>query len=98
MITTVKTFSLIALIEGISYIVLLGIAMPLKYFFDFPLAVKIVGWAHGVLFIAYVFLLIACWIRYGWAFLRVVWYFVASLLPFLPFIVERSLKKEYQFS
>ena len=93
--SAVRLFSTIALIEGISYVLLLGIAMPLKYFLDMPLAVKVVGWAHGVLFMVYVVLLLICWIRYQWNFGRVVWYFIASLLPFLPFYVERSLKKEY---
>ena len=90
-----KTFSTIAIIEGISYIVLLGIAMPLKYFFSMPMAVKLVGWAHGVLFIAYVLFLVLCWVKYQWRFRRVVFYFLASLLPILPFFVERDLKKEY---
>jgi integral membrane protein len=93
--STVKTFTTIALLEGISYVVLLGIAMPLKYFFEMPMAVKFVGWAHGVLFVAYVTFLLLCWIKYKWSFTRVVFYFIASLLPFLPFWVERNLKKEY---
>ena len=74
---------------------LLAIAMPLKYFFDFPIAVKVVGWAHGILFMLYVALLLICWVKYKWNFWRVVLYFIASLLPFLPFIVERKLKREY---
>jgi integral membrane protein len=92
---TLKTFASVALLEGISYIILLVIAMPLKYFFGFPYAVKVVGWAHGVLFVLYVGLLIACWRNYRWSFRRVVYYFVASLLPVVPFLVERNLKKEY---
>ena len=44
-------------IEGWSYLILLFIAMPLKYIFDMPLAVRIVGSAHGLLFVAYVILL-----------------------------------------
>ena len=95
MTSTVKTFSAVAMMEGISYIVLLGIAMPLKYFLDWPLAVKYVGWAHGILFMAYLALLFACWIKYQWSFKRVVFYFVASLLPFVPFWVEREVRKEY---
>lgn len=90
-----RTFTTVALVEGISYILLLGIAMPLKYMFDMPMGVTVVGWAHGALFVAYVGLLVICWITYKWTFGRVVWYFVASLLPFLPFYVERSLKREY---
>jgi integral membrane protein len=96
--STIKTFSTIALVEGISYIILLGIAMPLKYFMDMPLAVKYVGWAHGILFMAYMVLLFICWIKYQWSLKRVVFYFIASLLPFVPFWVERDLRKEYQVS
>jgi integral membrane protein len=96
--STIKTFATTAMIEGISYIVLLGIAMPLKYFLDLPLAVKYVGWAHGILFIAYMALLFLCWIKYQWSFKRVVFYFFASLLPFLPFWVEKELRKEYPVS
>jgi integral membrane protein len=92
---TVKTFALIALFEGISYVLLLGIAMPLKYFFDFPAAVTVVGWAHGVLFMLYGLWLVLCWKEYAWSFTRVIAYFIASLLPIVPFVVERRLKREY---
>lgn len=94
---TLRAFTTVALIEGISYILLLGIAMPFKYWLDMPMGVTVVGWAHGALFVAYAGLLLACWITFKWSFGRVLWYFVASLLPFLPFYVERSLKKEYAF-
>lgn len=90
-----RSFTTVAFLEGISYILLLFIAMPLKYFFDAPLAVKYIGWAHGALFIAYVVLLLICGIQYKWSFKRTTFYFVASLLPFLPFFVERKLKQEY---
>lgn len=92
---TVKYFARVALLEGISYVLLLGIAMPLKYFFDYPMAVKVVGWAHGVLFMEYAVFLGLCWMRCQWSFGRVAFYFVAALLPVLPFLVERKLKQEY---
>ena len=94
--STIKTFILIATLEAISYLVLLGLAMPAKYFLNMPIGVKVVGWAHGVLFVAYCGCLVLCWIRYRWDFIRVVLFFLASLLPFLPFLVERKLRKEYQ--
>ena len=47
----------VALAEGISFLVLLGVAMPLKYLADMPLAVRIAGWLHGLLFIAVLFML-----------------------------------------
>lgn len=93
-----RTFCTIALIEGISYLVLLGVAMPLKYLLDMPMAVTVTGWAHGILFMAYAVWLLVCWIKYGWTFKRVVGYFFASLLPVLPFLVEKRLRKEYHLS
>lgn len=92
--STLQMFRKTALIEGISYLLLLFIAMPFKYFLNKPAMVQYIGWAHGVLFMAYAFLLLACWIRYKWKFSRVVFFFVASLLPFVPFFVEKQLKKE----
>ena len=50
-----RRFKWISLIEGLSFLILLGIAMPLKYMFDQPLAVTYVGWAHGILFILYIY-------------------------------------------
>ena len=92
--STLGKFRLVALLEGISFLVLLFIAMPLKYGADMPLAVKYTGWAHGVLFVLYVILLIQVWVEYNWKFTKVVLAFVASLLPFGTFVLDRNLKKE----
>ncbi|STD01078.1 DUF3817 domain-containing protein [Chryseobacterium carnipullorum] len=48
-----------ALIEGFSYLILLFIAMPLKYFFNIPEGVKYFGWIHGVLFLIFMVALVA---------------------------------------
>lgn len=90
-----KTYRKVALIEGVSYLLLLFAAMPLKYLFGYPLPVKYVGWAHGILFVAYILLLLICWIKYRWGILRVLAYLLASLIPFAPFLAEKKLKKEY---
>ena len=50
-----KRFKWISLAEGLSFLLLLGIAMPLKYGFDMPLAVKYLGWVHGALFVVYIY-------------------------------------------
>jgi integral membrane protein len=89
-----KRFCMIATLEGISYLLLLGVAMPLKYFWDKPEFVKYTGWAHGVLFVAYAAMLIMCWAKYKWSFGKAALIFLASLLPVAPFIVERKLMKE----
>ena len=87
-------FRLVAILEGISYLVLLFIAMPLKYIWQLPLAVKYTGWAHGVLFVLYMLLLLLVWIELKWKFTRVLWAFVASLIPFGTFILDKQLQKE----
>jgi integral membrane protein len=88
-------FARIAELEAISYILLLGIAMPLKYVLDFPFAVTVVGWAHGVLFMLYMGALMICWQEYPWSLKRVIIYFIAALLPIVPFYIKRNLAKEY---
>ena len=93
--STIGRFRLIALAEGVSYLVLLGIAMPLKYFAGNALAVKYFGWAHGVLFTLFCIFLIQVWIQYRWKFSKVVGAFIASLLPFGTFVLDRKLKREY---
>jgi integral membrane protein len=85
----IRRFRLVAILEGISFIVLLGIAMPLKYFASMPLAVKYVGWAHGLLFISYILLAIPLFTRLKWPSDRVYGVGVASLLPFGTFVMER---------
>lgn len=92
--TAMEKFRLAAITEGFSYLFLLFIAMPVKYLGGSPAPVKYGGWVHGVLFMAYVILLLQVWIRYKWTFNRVVWAFAASLLPFGTFVPDRHLKKQ----
>jgi integral membrane protein len=91
MLTPIRNrFLWIARIEGISFIVLLFIAMPLKYFFDVPKAVTYFGWVHGLLFIAYVALLAIVAFEEKWGLLKSVLAFVVALLPFGPFWFDRK--------
>lgn len=89
----VKNFRLIGMVEGYSYLILLFIAMPLKYMMGFPIAVKIVGMAHGVLFILFCLLLIKAWQAANWSFKENVLFFVASLIPFGTFFTDKKIKK-----
>ncbi|MTI30166.1 DUF3817 domain-containing protein [Xanthovirga aplysinae] len=90
-----NTFRKIALLEGLSYLFLLLIAMPLKYFANMPEVVKYTGWAHGILFVAYCLFLLILMIQYKWSFGKSLWAFFASLLPFGTFVLDKQLKKEY---
>ncbi len=85
-----KYFQFIARLEGISYLLLLCIAMPLKYVWNFPEAVKYVGWAHGMLFMMYAGFLPFFLFKGHWTFSRTALAFVASLLPFGPFIFDKK--------
>jgi integral membrane protein len=93
--TTLGRFRLVGVIEGISYLILLGIAMPLKYLAGRPEAVKYFGWAHGVLFVVFCVLLVKVWVQYKWSFLKTTAAFIASLLPFGTFVLDKRLRKEY---
>ncbi|MFC3886006.1 DUF3817 domain-containing protein [Bacillus songklensis] len=84
----------IGIIEGISYLVLLFIAMPLKYFANLPIFVQIFGMAHGILFVLFVLMLLIVWFRHGWSLIRVLGAFMASLLPFGTFVLDARLRKE----
>jgi len=88
---SVNKFSLINTIEGWSYLVLLFIAMPMKYIFGMPMAVKIAGMAHGVLFIIFLILLVVAWQDSKWAFKENIIFFIASLIPFGTFFTKNKI-------
>ena len=89
---TFSRFRLISFIEGISYLILVFIAMPLKYILGYALAVKIVGMAHGVLFMLFVVALMMAENRYKWKFLSFQ-LFVYSLIPFGFILIEKIIMK-----
>ena len=84
----------IGILEGVSFLVLLGIAMPLKYLADMPTAVKIVGWIHGMLFVALCWALAEAKHEGRWPASKAVKVLIAAFLPFGPFVIDRSLKAE----
>lgn len=81
-----------ALIEGVSFLLLLGIAMPLKYLAGQPAAVKIVGWAHGILFVLFCLALAEVFFRERWTVWKAGAVFASALVPFGPFVVDRRFK------
>lgn len=83
-------FRAIAFAEGVSFLVLLGIAMPLKYLVGQPLAVKGVGWAHGALFVAYAVIAALVFLREKWPLSRAPGVAVAALVPFGTFVLDRK--------
>jgi integral membrane protein len=85
-----KLFLMIAKLEGISLILLLGIAMPLKYYYDQPNFVKQIGMAHGVLFTVYILLSIYLYFVQSWPVKKLIFVCAASVLPFGTFYIEHQ--------
>lgn len=73
-------------------LLLVGIAMPLKYMWDRPEAVRVIGMAHGLLWLAFVILLLRTMIVAKWPLGRGALIFVASLVPFGPWLADRKMK------
>lgn len=84
----------VGIAEGVSYLLLLGIAMPLKYLAGYPLAVEVVGWVHGLLFMLYVAAVAEVMINRNWSLTETAVALVASVVPFGPFLLDRRLKRE----
>jgi integral membrane protein len=81
-----------AFLEGLSLILLLFIAMPLKYGFGLPAMVKVVGMAHGVLFIGFVLLTLMVSIEQRWSFLSTTWkVLLSSMVPFGTFYIDKKI-------
>ena len=79
------------ILEGLSYIILLAIAMPLKYLAGKPEMVSVVGMAHGVLFVLYIAFTMLAKVQYAWTWKRVFMLWLASVIPFGTFYVDYKL-------
>lgn len=85
---------IVGFLEGLSYLLLVFIAMPLKYYGDMPEATQEIGMAHGVLFILYVISIIPVTLEFKWSLKITALVFLASLVPFGTFIAEYKLFKQ----
>lgn len=92
MMTSVRTLRLLCVVEGISLLLLLGVAMPLKHLAGLPLAVRYVGMTHGLLWIGVCVVLAAVAWRHRWTCARSAGVFVSSLLPFGFVLIDRRMR------
>jgi len=92
--TSLGRLRIVAVLEGISLLVLIGIAMPIKYMAGNPQPVRIVGMAHGVLFILYVLMLIQVAIERNWSWKKAILAFIASFIPFGTFYADAKWFRE----
>jgi integral membrane protein len=89
--TNLGLLRIIGLLEGISYIALLGIAMPLKYLADYPEPLYPTGLAHGLLFSLYIFFVFLVTYQLKWKFTTFSLAVLASLVPFGTFIADKKI-------
>ncbi|MGC4073657.1 MAG: DUF3817 domain-containing protein [Nibricoccus sp.] len=92
--TALGRLRVVGFLEALSFIVLIGIAMPLKYFAGEPGAVRVVGMAHGILFLLYLLAVFQAAMEYGWKFKLIALLVIASLLPFGPFVADARLLRK----
>ncbi len=88
--STIKSFKVISVLEALSFLILLGIAMPLKYIAGIPEPVSIFGMAHGVLFIMYIIGAFIVKEKLNWPIQTLLIVILCSVLPFGPFYADRK--------
>jgi integral membrane protein len=93
--TAVGRLRAIGFLEGCSFLILLLIAMPIKYIGKNPEPVNVIGMLHGGLFILYVIALLGAWAKERWPFRTAFFGGLASVVPLGPFIFDRWLAKTH---
>jgi len=92
--TPLSRLRVIGNLEGISYLLLLGIAMPLKYLAGMPMAVKVTGSIHGFLFVSFMVALAHVWKTEKWSFKKLANAFILSFVPFGTFYLDKQIRQE----
>ena len=90
----IRAFRMTALAEGVSFLTLLCIAMPMKYFMGMPEVVRVAGSIHGALFVLYVGLLAILHVRQRWSFMFSLYALIASVIPFGTFMLDKHLREK----
>lgn len=88
-----KTLIITGFLEGLSYLLLLGVCMPLKYVYEIPEPTRFVGMAHGILFMGYCLLVLLEKQKQQWNHTTTAWALVASVLPFGTFVADKKIFK-----
>ncbi len=92
----IKSFKVIAILEGISFLAILFVTMPLKYLFEMPYPNQVVGMAHGFLFLIYIVLAFLVKTELKWCLKTLLIVLACSIIPFGTFWMERKyLKNQY---
>jgi integral membrane protein len=90
--TPIGRLRIISFLEGISLIILLFIAVPLKYWAGQPALVKLMGPIHGLLFTLFVFTTLSVGVTYRWKFSETSWkVLLACIIPFGTFYIDKYI-------
>ena len=89
----VQALRFVGTLEGISFLLLLGVAMPIKYIWGNPVFVKYIWMGHGVLFVLFLVMLLVVCHRMKWSLSIFNLGLIAAILPFGPFIFDRKVKQ-----
>jgi len=89
-----KIFRIVSVLEGVSYLLLLFIATPIKYFLGDEQYVKMLGMPHGILFIAYVVLAIMLKYELNWKPKTFIIILAASVIPFGTFYIDKKYLRD----
>ena len=89
----IQTLRAVGFLEGLSFLLLLFIAMPMKYMWGNPILVEYVGMEHCILFVAFLAVLFVVCEKQKWSLNMFVLGLIASIMPFGPFVFDHKLKK-----
>mgnify|MGYP000851319181 FL=1 len=92
--SSIGRLRLIGILEGLSLILLVFIAVPLKYFYNQPEFVRVLGMCHGILFLLFVYAVFSVASEYNWKFREITWkLLLSSVIPFGTFYVDSKILK-----
>lgn len=91
-----QSLRFIGIAEGVSFLLLLGVCMPLKYIWTIPEPTFVIGMAHGILFLMYCLLVVFVGYGYKWPLATFIWAFLAALLPFGTFVADKQIFSKYR--
>ena len=90
--TKLGRLRMLAILEGISLLLLVFIAVPLKYILDFPMGTKIMGMLHGTLFLLFLFNTLSVGVEQQWTFRKITWkVLLACVVPFGTFYIDKKI-------
>lgn len=97
MLTKPGRLRIIAILEGVSLLILVFVAMPLKYIFNYEDGSKIMGPIHGALFLLFVFNTLSVGVEQGWKFRTTTWkVLLACIIPFGTFYIDKHILQKIE--